>query len=85
MSRLPDCFAPRPAPKPISAARWVPLAKKHGMSIDFTSKCVGVIGITEFWGDPCFEPDVGACVVKVAEMINSSSHGTQLKESGEQL
>ncbi|MDX8121607.1 hypothetical protein SKZ59_07490 [Janthinobacterium sp. GMG2] len=73
MSRLPDCFAPKPLPKPISAARWVPLAKKHGLNIEWETKCVGNIGITEFWGGPCFEPDVGACVVKVAKMIEASA------------
>lgn len=71
MSRFPDIFAPKPTPKAISARRWVPLAKKHGMNIDFETKCVGTIGITEFWGGYYFEPDVGACVVKVAEMIDA--------------
>lgn len=85
MSRLPDNFAPKPDPKPISAARWVPLAEKHGLNIDWETKCVGNIGITEFWGSSWCEPDVGACVVKVAKMIDSSGHGTKLKEPGEQL
>lgn len=29
--------------------------------------------------------DVGACVIKVAEMFNSSNHRTTLKEPGEQI
>lgn len=82
MSRLPDCFAPKPVPKPISAVRWVPLAKKHGMMIDFETKCVGVIGIYEFFGSDWCAPDVGACVIKVAEIIASSDHGTTLKKIG---
>ena len=78
MSRFPHLFAPKPVPKPISAARWVPLAEKHELYIDFSNKCVGVIGITEFWGAPCFDPDVGACVIKVVEMINSRSRAATL-------
>ena len=73
MIRFPDSyiFAPKPTPKPISPARWLPLAKKHGMDIDFETKCVGIVGITEFWGSDWCSPDVGACVVKVAAMIDA--------------
>nr|WP_314606530.1 hypothetical protein [uncultured Janthinobacterium sp.] len=82
MSRFPDCFAPRPAPKPISAARWVPLAKKHGLDIDFKSKCASHELAIEFWGEDWCSPDVGACVVKVAGIIESNDRGTTLKKIG---
>lgn len=59
-----------PKPKPVSASKWVPLAQKHGMCIDFENRCVShVHGVYEFWGDCFAEQDVGACVVKVAKMI----------------
>lgn len=83
MSRFPDIFAAKPAPKPISAARWVPLAKKHGLIIDFETKTVGNLSITEFYGADWCAPDVGACVIKVAEMINSAGTAKTLKKTGE--
>lgn len=83
MSHFPDIFAPNPAPKPIGAARWVPLAKKHGMIIDFETKSVGTLTITEFFGSDWCAPDVGTCVVKVAEMIDSASGAKTLKKTGE--
>lgn len=82
MSRFPDRFAPRPAPKPISAARWVPLAKKHGLDIDFKTKCVSHESAVEFWGEDWCSPDVGACVVKVVALVDSSNHGITLKKIG---
>jgi len=84
MIRYPNIFTPTPAPKPIGAARWVPLAKKHGMIIDFETKSVGTLTITEFFGSDWCSPDVGACVVKVAGMIDSSDHGTKLEQIGGQ-
>jgi len=83
MSRLPDIFAPKPVPKPISAARWLPLAKKHGLVIDFETKCVGTLTITEFFGSDWCAPDVGACVIKVAEMIDAANDAETLKKTGE--
>lgn len=80
MIRFPDIFALKPTPKPISAARWVPLAKKHGMIIDFETKSVGTLTITEFFGSDWCSPDVGACVVKVAGVIDSRDHQTTLKK-----
>lgn len=73
MSRFPDIFAAKPVPKPISAARWVPLAAKHGMDVDFKSKCVFHEVEVAFWGEDWCEPDVGACVVKVAAAIDAAS------------
>lgn len=83
MSYYPDVFAPRPVPKPISATRWLPLAKKHGMIIDFETKTVATITVTEFFGADWCSPDVGACVVKVAEMIDSADAAKTLKKTGE--
>lgn len=52
------------------------------MNIDFETKCVGTIGITEFWGGHYFEPDVGACVIKVAQLIDASHGATAPKKKG---
>ncbi len=74
MSRRPLFPGAPPAPKPITTARWLPLAKKHGMWIDFENRNVTVGAGTkhyfsEFWGD-CFpEQDVGALVLRAAKMI----------------
>jgi hypothetical protein len=54
------------------------------MIIDFETKSVGTLTITEFFGSDWCSPDVGACVVKVAGMIDSSDHGTKLEQIGGQ-
>lgn len=63
-------FVPEPPPKPVSAAKWVPLAAKHKMSICFDTKCVSTLtSDTIFWGESWCEPDVGAAVLKLVESL----------------
>ena len=66
-------FMPTPKPKPVSASKWVPLAHKHGMWIDFQNKCVTHVEgkINEYWDDTFEAQDVGACVVIVAKMLSA--------------
>lgn len=66
-----------PAPKPISAARWLPVARKRGMWIDFENNNVTVGAGTpyyfsEFWGDCFSDKDVGALVLRVAKVFDGA-------------
>jgi hypothetical protein len=66
-----------PAPKPIATARWLPVAKTYRMWIDFENQNVTVGAgtvhyVSEFWGDAFSERDVGALVLRVANMIDAS-------------
>lgn len=67
--------APQPAPVPVKASRWVPLAQQHGMSVDFGVKCVSVVGgdVIEFWGESFAEQDVCAAVLKVAASMKEKA------------
>lgn len=66
-------FIPDPPPKPVSASKWVPLAAKHEMVIDWCTKCVSTLkSDTVFWGADWCEPDVGAAVVKLAAMLTAA-------------
>lgn len=65
----------RPTPVPIKASRWVPLADKYGMSVDFGVKCASVVGadVIVFWGESFAEQDVGAAVLKVAASMKGKA------------
>ena len=75
MKQKPFFIDARPAPTPVRTSTWLPLAKKHGMWIDFENNCVSVTkhAINEFWGDSFDEQDVGAAVIKVAKVIEGAS------------
>ena len=66
---------PQPAPAPVKASRWVPLAQQHDMSVDFGVKCVSVVGadVIVFWGESFAEQDVGAAVLKVAASMKEKA------------
>lgn len=70
-------WVPDPKPKPVSASRWVPLAQKHGMWIDFANRCVDHVPTQAnvFWGDAFDAQDVGAAVVAVAKMVDIRQKG----------
>lgn len=69
-------WVPDPPPKPVSASKWVPLAAKYKMNICWDTHCVGThAGCIPFdcmfWGGEFNAHDVGACVVALAEKIET--------------